>query len=153
MNRIKIGDEIKHIDQEILLNNLDAYAKQRGSDRVYVTNPEGKRGTVELRELKSVLDAGFQLVDDTEGYNNRPDIIEKRKAQQETIPQRQASAPIDVAKTLNRMDDSPYGRTIGKQQTESGIADIIAKDTRPMLEQAAAPAKEAAQVQVPERTG
>ncbi len=79
MNKIRLEDgTIKHISQEILLNNLDAYARERGRDRIYVTNPEGKCGTVELRELKDVLDAGYQLVDDTEGYNNRPDIIEKR---------------------------------------------------------------------------
>lgn len=147
MNRVKIGDEIKHISQETLLNNLDAYARERGSDRIYVTNPEGKRGTVELRELKDVLDAGYQLVDDTEGYNNRPDIIEKRKAEQPATPQ--PSAPVDVAKTLNSADNSLFGRTIGKQQTESGIADIIAKDTRPMIEQATVPAKQAAQVAIP----
>ena len=109
MNRVKIGDEIKHISQETLLNNLDAYARERGSDRIYVTNPEGKRGTVELRELKDVLDAGYQLVDDTEGYNNRPDIIEKRKAEQPATPQ--PTAPVDVAKTLNSVDNSLFGRT------------------------------------------
>ncbi len=147
MNRVKIGDEIKHISQETLLNNLDAYARERGSDRIYVTNPEGKRGTVELRELKDVLDAGYQLVDDTEGYNNRPDIIEKRKAEQPATPQ--PTAPVDVAKTLNSVDNSLFGRTIGKQQTESGIADIIAKDTRPMIEQATVPARQAAQVAIP----
>lgn len=81
MNRVKVGNEIKHIDQQTLLDNLDAYAKHRSSDRVYVTTPDGKRGTVEMRELRDVLNAGYQLIDDTEGYNNRPDIIAKRNAE------------------------------------------------------------------------
>ena len=80
MNRVKVGDEIKHIEQQALLDNLDALSRERGGDRIYVINPEGKRGTIEIRNLRSALNSGYQLINDTEGYNNRPDIRAKKLA-------------------------------------------------------------------------
>ena len=153
MNRVKIGDKIKHIDQQTLLDNLDAFASKRASDRVYVTSPEGKRGTVEMRELRDVLDAGFQLIDDTEGYNNRPDIIEKRRTEQKQKAQEYPANPADVMASASGMNDTMFGRTIGSGQNKGGIQQVISGQVRPTAEQAIEPAQQATQIEIPRITG
>ena len=136
MNRVKVGDEIKHISQQTLLDNLDAFASKRASDRVYVTSPEGKRGPVEMWELRDVLDAGFQLIDDTEGYNNRPDIVEKRRTEQKQKAQEDPANPADVIASASGMNDTMFGRTIGSGQNKGGMQQVISGQVRPTAEQA-----------------
>ncbi len=153
MNRVKVGDEIKHISQQTLLDNLDAFASKRASDRVYVTSPEGKRGTVEMRELRDVLDAGFQLIDDTEGYNNRPDIVEKRRTEQKQKAQEDPANPADVMASASGMNDTMFGRTIGSGQNKGGIQQVISGQVRPTAEQAIEPAQQATQIEIPRIPG
>lgn len=153
MNRVKIGDEIKHINQQTLLDNLDAFASKRASDRVYVTSPEGKRGTVEMWELRDVLDAGFQLIDDTEGYNNRPDIVEKRRTEQKQKAQEYPANPADVMASASGMNDTMFGRTIGSGQNKGGMQQVISGQVRPTAEQAIEPAQQATQIEIPRIPG
>ena len=149
MNRVKVGSEIKHIDQQTLLDNLDTYASQRGSDRIYVTNPEGKRGTVELRELRDVLDAGYQLIDDTEVYNNRPDIIAKKEAEKQRRSQENPVNPAEVMAAASNMEDSAFGRTIGAAQNRGGMEQIIGNELKETIEGATQPIEQATGAQIP----
>lgn len=153
MNRVKVGDEIKHIDQQTLLDNLDAFASKRANDRVYVTSPEGKRGTVAMRELRNVLDAGFQLIDDTEGYNNRPDIIEKRKSEQKQKAQEDPANPADIMASASGINDTMFGRTIGAGQNRGGMQQVISGQVRPAVEQAIEPAQQATRIEIPRIPG
>ena len=83
MNRLDIGGQIKHVSQEDLEKNIDAFADQFGNDKVYVANSEGAVGPIPFSQLKDALAGGYSLYDDTQGYMSREDVQQSMQPQKE----------------------------------------------------------------------
>lgn len=138
MNRLNIGGQIKHVAQEDLENNIDAFAQQYGSEKIYVNNPEGKMGSIPLSNLKSALSQGYTLFDDTQGYLNRDDIntVSQQPSQESTQPQQTGPQPeqfsdytkgnniANIAHNLPGEQGQSMAQTIRQavNQTEEAIA-------------------------------
>lgn len=93
MNRLDVGGQIKHVAQEDLERNIDAFAEQFGNDKVYVANSEGAVGPVLLSELKNALASGHTLYDDTQGYLSREDVKQAAQGQQEPQQKEKVERP------------------------------------------------------------
>ena len=93
MNKLDIGGQVKHVAQEDLEKNIDAFAQKYGNEKVYVTNSDGAVGSIPISQLKSALGQGYTLYDDTQGYLSREDIKEQSQPQQEQQKKEKVEKP------------------------------------------------------------
>ena len=93
MNKLDIGGQVKHVAQEDLEKNIDAFAQKYGNEKVYVTNSDGAVGSIPISQLKSALGQGYTLYDDTQGYLSREDIKEQAQPQQEQQKKEKVEKP------------------------------------------------------------
>ena len=95
MNKLDIGGQVKHVAQEDLEKNIDAFAQKYGNEKVYVTNSDGAVGSIPISQLKSALGQGYTLYDDTQGYLSREDIKEQAQPQQEQQKEQQKMEKVE----------------------------------------------------------
>lgn len=63
--KLIIRGEVKHVDQRFLLDNLNRFTEKYGNETVYVTNPDGQKGYIPISQLRTALDEGYTLFDDS----------------------------------------------------------------------------------------
>lgn len=126
ISKLKIGGEVKHVDQQFLQDNLDRFTEKYGNETVYVTNPDGQIGYIPIAQLSSALDEGYTLFDDAANIQIPASNSPKTKSQEPQVPHSPTPGEIAVEKTIGANTRNQIGHTFStlNQGARSTMQDI-----------------------------
>lgn len=126
ISKLKIGGEVKHVDQQFLQDNLDRFSQKYGNETVYVTNPDGQKGYIPISQLRTALDEGYTLFDDAANIQIPASNSPKTKSQEPQVPHSPTPGEIAVEKTIGANTRNQIGHTFStlNQGARSTMQDI-----------------------------
>ncbi len=123
VSKLKIGGEVKHVDQQFLQDNLDRFSQKYGNETVYVTNPDGQKGYIPISQLRTALDEGYTLFDDAANIQvPTPQNQESPKPQEQSKPQEPhipTPGEAAVARTIGANTRNQIGHTFSTLNQEA----------------------------------
>ena len=123
ISKLKIGGEVKHVDQQFLQDNLDRFSQKYGNETVYVTNPDGQKGYIPISQLRTALDEGYTLFDDAANIQvPTPQNQESPKSQEQSKPQEPhipTPGEAAVARTIGANTRNQIGHTFSTLDQEA----------------------------------